>query len=120
MSPEEDSGVGEVFGAQVLWAAAEGAGCVQPGEKEAQGWPYHSQQPQGRKRGCSLFSQVTSNKMKVYDHKLKKGSFKFDIRKTFHTETVTGHWNTLCRELFESASLEIFVQPMDVALEDTV
>lgn len=58
MSSEEDSEAGEGCGTQVLWAAAEGAGCALPGEKESQGWPCHSQQPQSGEGGCSLFSQV--------------------------------------------------------------
>jgi len=77
------------------------------------------------KGGCSevglgLFSQITSNRKRGNDLKLRWGRFRLYIRKNFFPERVVRHWTRLPGAVVESPSLEVFRKRVDVALQDTV
>jgi len=70
--------------------------------------------------GVGLFSQVTSNRMRVSGLKLYQGRFRLDIRRNFFTERVVKHWNRLFRDVVEFPSLEVFKKCIDMAVQDRV
>jgi len=77
------------------------------------------------KEGCSevgvgLFSQLTGDRMRGNGLKLHQGRFTLDIRKSFFTARVVGHWTRLPRAVGESPCLEGFRNHLDVALGDMV
>lgn len=50
------------------------------------------------------------------EQKLKDRRFPLKIREDFSTARVTQHWHSLPREIVESAFLEMFKNPLDIAL----
>ena len=52
--------------------------------------------------------------------KLKEGTFRLDIRKTFFMMRVVKHWNRLPREAVDASSLETFKARLDGALSNLI
>jgi len=82
--------------AQVLQAAAEGTGMVQPGEEEAQGKPYCTLQLPERSWGAQPLLPVTAIGWEN-GFTLHQGGFSLDIRKNFFSERAVVHWHS-CTE----------------------
>ncbi|KAK4832474.1 LOW QUALITY PROTEIN: hypothetical protein QYF61_023521 [Mycteria americana] len=61
-----------------------------------------------KKNGERLITRACSDRTKDNDFKLKEGRFILDIRKTFFTGRVVGHWLRLPGEVVDASSLEVF------------
>jgi len=73
-----------------------------------------------KKSGEGLFTRACSDRTRGNDFKLKKGRFKFDIRKKYFTMRVVRHWNRLHREAVDAPSLEEFKDRLDGDLSNLV
>jgi len=69
-----------------------------------------------KKVGEGLFTMVCSDRTRDNGFKLKKGSFRLDIRKKFFTMRVVRHWN----RFVDAPSLEMFKVGLDEALSNLV
>jgi len=72
------------------------------------------------KNGNRLFSRFCSDRTRGNGFKLKKDSFRLDIRKKFFTMRVVKHWRRLPRDVVDAPSLDTFKVRMDRALSNLI
>ncbi|KFQ66567.1 hypothetical protein N334_10285, partial [Pelecanus crispus] len=73
-----------------------------------------------KKAGEGLFTRACSDRTRGNGFKLKKGRFRFNLRKRFFTMRVVRHWNRLPREVVDAPSLEAFKARLEGALSKLV
>jgi len=73
-----------------------------------------------RKDGEGLFTRVCSDRTRGNGFKLKKGTFRSDIRKKFFTMRLVKHWHRLPRAAVAAPSLAVFKARLDGALSKLV
>ena len=73
-----------------------------------------------QQEGERLFTRVDSDRTRGNGFKLRQGRFRLDIRRTFFTQGVVTHWNSLPKEVVDAPSLEAFEARLDVALDSLV
>ena len=73
-----------------------------------------------RKDGEGLFIRECSDRTRGNGFKLKGGSFRLDLRKTFFMMRVMKHWKKLPREVIYASSLEAFKVRLDRALSNLI
>ena len=68
----------------------------------------------------SLFSCITSNRMRGNDLKLLQGRFRLDIKENVFSRRVVRYWNRLPRKAVKSRFLEVFKKHVYMVLRNTV
>jgi len=71
-----------------------------------------------KKAGEGLFKRACSDRTSWNGFRLKKSSFRLDIRKKFFTLRVVRQWNLLPREVVDAPSLEEFKARLNGALNN--
>ncbi|KAJ7407257.1 hypothetical protein WISP_127660 [Willisornis vidua] len=98
-------------------------GFVQPGEKRAPERPYSSFQylkETYKRAGEEPFPRACSDRTGVNGLKLKKATFRLDMKYKFFTVRVVRHWNKLTREVTYVQLLRVFKARLDGALSNLV
>jgi len=95
--------------------------AIQPAEEKALGRPESnfsvSKGGDTKKTGTDTL-EVCCDRTRGNSFKIKEGRFRLDIRKTFFTIRVVGHWHSLPREAVDAPSLETFKVRLDSTLSN--